>query len=359
MNHRRKRPPRISPFNKREKLDSPHKLRVRKKRSSRLPLVSVVGIRSHKITETEETIFKELSAYFSPENIYYVIDATSHSKEEIKLLSSEYPNMIYFTKSSLESMELKHDFPKIGWRCGDYFYYFLQESVKADHYWLVESDVRFTFEDIASFFAPFEKINKDFIIPKFAKASRDWGWFQRGQQVAKDVYQGLFPITRVSFRFVEDLLKERQKLTKRFNDSDLEYHLWPNDESFVCTLAIRLSYSVLPMDIVQPNAFDFFSANRPYLYASAKKHLPENSVIHPALDEDAFFVSLKQKMNSPKNWESLVPILQTSLLGLATQELEQVKAIVTQTIEKKIDQNHLMLKRFHASPHNKEVRHGS
>lgn len=301
---------------------------------------SVVGVRSHKISGPENILCEELSLHFGAENVFYVIDATPYDADQIKDMNEKYTNIIYFSRQSLIRKHLKHDLPSVGWLCGDYFYYFLKEAVEADYYWLIEPDVRFTFNHLDDLFIPFEKVTEDLIMPYFGERKNGWFWYTNGKILADKVFGGAFPITRMSSSLIQDLLFKRQELTVMFEEKGLAPDLWPNDESFSATVAVAQGFYAKAMESCMPGLFKHFSTANPYLFPSAAKHLSHNAIIHPAMERNEFLLSFRKKLNKKMNWQSLDPILKTSLLGLSEKELKEVKAIAAQTLERKINQLH-------------------
>ncbi len=288
---------------------------------------TVVGIRTHKISNQEIRLFQQLIPYFGKENIYFIVDAMAYDNNEIKSLVEKY-NIIYFTQESLNKMELKSDFPKVGWRCGDYFYYYFKEKVLAEYYWLIEPDVYFMFDEINLFFNKFEQYTDDLIMPNFSKSSRNWRWYEPGYLVDETVYQGRYPITRVSDKLIDKMLIKRKLLTRRFFEEKLDWNMWPNDESLTATLAKKFDFSVVSMNEIYPSAFSHFSTAKPYYLANINGYIENNSIVHPALDKDDFYPSFKGKLSIESLWNRIEMRLETALLGANTMEMEKIKNIV-------------------------------
>ncbi len=124
--------------------------------------------------------------------------------------------------------------PRAGWLCGDYFYYAVRRARPGyRHYWMVEPDLRIHAEDLAAFFRSFEKEKVDLLAVKLSPREPDWNWHATMADRYAAVHGCVFPITRLSGRAIDHLLKARRAASPGM-DLSLRF-AWPNDEAFVAT----------------------------------------------------------------------------------------------------------------------------
>lgn len=237
---------------------------------------SCIGIRTHGYGVAEERLYSQLLTYFAADRIFFVIDET---KAPIAL-----PDNLQKVSLSSEFIQAKGLFAahaKIGWLCGDYFYYALREAASFEHYWLVEPDVAFVGSN-KEFFGPLEATMEDFVAARLDKAPPTWGWYRCGKKISPEVYQCIFPLTRLSGAHIDRLLVERMSLSERFVREKVPDQLWPNDESFVATASKKLGASCVNIKDVSAWNFELFSTAKPL--AEDLMHLvADRSVVHPVL----------------------------------------------------------------------------
>ena len=119
------------------------------------------------------------------------------------------------------------------WQCGDYAYYLARRRFpKAEFFWMIEYDVRFTGASLSSFFTFFAAHDTvDFLAADVRPAELTWHW--TASCLAKNArpYRCLFPVTRLSARAIDALLQKRLAHSR----SGSRRVLWPNDEGMVAT----------------------------------------------------------------------------------------------------------------------------
>lgn len=238
-----------------------------------------VGIRTHRFGQAERDLYESLSQYFSPEEIYILMDET---KSPVSVQDPKYQKLS-INKMNLRALSLHTEHHRLGWLCGDYPYYILRQQVSADYYWLIEPDVRFTYDDSGGFFGKFSGVFADFMAYGFRKKSKDWPWYRRVEMLSPQVYGCAFPVTRLSGRAIDFLLSERQKLR------DLDPDSYPNDESFVSTVLMGAGFSCEPLERYSPDSFANFSVHHAYYWPEAARSLPRGLVVHSALDRENFY----------------------------------------------------------------------
>jgi hypothetical protein len=148
---------------------------------------------------------------------------------------------VSMTAQSLARLGL-YPHERVGWQCGDYCYYHLQEALPGyRHYWLIEPDVLFDLEEPAGFFALFAEAPQDFLATRFGPRGEGWSWTPPIRHRGLPVYGCLFPVTRLSARAIEYLRARRVADTAAADDK--KGANWPNDESFVASHLIAAGYA--------------------------------------------------------------------------------------------------------------------
>lgn len=252
-----------------------------------MELKHVIGIRTHKWSDREKIVYEKICDVFSSENIFFVIDETKSIVDipfdfnkislDIGFLNSQSVLSIHPNKRSL------------CWLCGDYFYYALQNNVKADFYWLIEPDVDFTFNDLNCFFDAFSNVNSDAILYGYKEAIDSWMWKESGKLINPEVYKTFFPISRLSSNAITLCKKERIELTKNLYKKEYPIHLYPNDEVLVATTARKYHLSVTDFKSIFPHSFDYFTYNSKIsIYPGFETVLPINQVVHPVRGNEDF-----------------------------------------------------------------------
>ena len=297
-----------------------------------------VGIRTHRFGEPERTLHRVLAQYFDPADIFIVVDETRQTVS----VPDEY-HKVGFDRRALAELALFSDFDRIGWLCGDYFYYFLHREARADAYWLIEPDVRFTHADVGTFFRPYESLEFDFMAPRFGKMDATWGWHQRALQISHELYGCVYPITRITARAIECLLPARQDLTRQLAERGATWKDYPNDESFTATTAMQLGLDCADMVATDRDAFTHFSVHSPYLWDIAQTGIRPGKVVHPALTGEDFWLGLDKKLGALFNRSELRPLMEAATAGGSAEHSTRVREAVLQAAMRWLD-------RFDRSP---------
>jgi len=279
-----------------------------------------VGIRTHRFGQAEQDLYRSLSHYFPQNDIFIVVDETRGVVDVPPIY-----NKIGFSRDSLNQLSLFGQDPKIGWLCGDYFYYFLHEHIRADAYWLIEPDVRFTFKNVDEFFRLFELERADVLLTKFGRRQPQWPWYRTALQISDAVYGCAFPLSRLSGRAIELLLRERQKLSANLLEHDSAGKNYPNDEAFVATASMKMGLSCVSLSDQYKNIFTHFSVYFPYLWPGAEKDIPVGKVVHPALIESDFWPVFNKKINSALNRSDMLVLVNAASTGLEGKDVELVR----------------------------------
>ncbi|WGE87424.1 hypothetical protein NYR88_09780 [Actinobacillus equuli subsp. haemolyticus] len=268
---------------------------------------TVIGIRTHQWTINEERLYKQLEEYFKSENIYFIVDET---KEIIQF--PQYINKIPLNKELLTKTKIlsNHPNPKgLGRLCGDYFYYAFRRNIQADYYWLIESDVDFTFPNLGNFFQKFEQIEDDALLYNFGPAMDSWAWTQRGQLIAPSVYQAFFPLSRLSGKAIDSCLIERQKLTHHFIENKVDLYQYPNDESLVATAVMKANLKVAKLNDFWKDCFKFFTYRNQIIIPNAKNLIEKNQVLHPSRSPETFANTLNHEIVNLLSTSKSIPDL--------------------------------------------------
>jgi hypothetical protein len=282
-----------------------------------------VGIRTHKFGAAEQDLYRSLRHFFPQTDIFVVVDETSGPVDVPPVY-----NKIGFNKDSLSRLSLFSEFKRIGWLCGDYFYYFLHEEVRADTYWLVEPDVRFTFHNVDEFFKLYEEEGADVLLADFERRGAQWPWHSLGLQISDSIYGCAFPLSRLSGRAIELLLKERQAISSNLASRSGTWKDYPNDEVFVATAAMKLGLVCADLSRSRADLFTHFSVFFPYLWPDAQKAIPEGKVVHPALMKNEFWPAFNKKLNRTLKKSDLSRLLDTASAGMDAQDRELLKNAV-------------------------------
>lgn len=287
-----------------------------------------IGIRTHRFGQAEQDLYASLNQYFAPKDIFVVVDETRGAVE----VPSSF-NKIGFNRDTLNDLGLFSKFNKIGWLCGDYFYYVMHRVVGADAYWLVEPDVRFTFRTMDEFFGLFADDNSDLLLTKFGKREPRWGWYRTAQQISSEVYGCAFPLSRSSRQAVERLLAERQQLTLKLQEDHGTWKDYPNDEAFVATAGVKLGLTCSDFRKRCAKGFSHFSVQYPYLWPAAKADISSGKVVHPALLEKDFWVGIDRKIQAVLSRSELGGLIRAACTGGDAGHSRQVRAAVLSGFE--------------------------
>ena len=168
------------------------------------------------------------------------------------------------------------------WRCGDYgLYLAMSRYPDVEQFWLVEYDVRIRVRgSLSDFFASFDESRADLIAPLVSERDASWWWYPTMQAGSQPVWGCLFPLLRVSSALLRDALQARKDQAK----SPVYRLFWPNDESFLATIAARRAFIVQDLNDVRPcYTAESFSFERPWSGVELEHADLDDLVYHPVL----------------------------------------------------------------------------
>lgn len=241
-------------------------------------LKTVIGLRTHKWGEFEKEIYNYLITYFGKNNVYIVMDETQNHVEV-----SSYYNKISISKEYLKQqslLEYTSNSRGLLWLCGDYFYYALSNQVDADYYWLIETDVRFTFNNASDFFNKFSENDHDALLCRFSSATDDWYWSKHAKLINFKPHKCFFPLSRLSRKAINYCLQERRRLTSKCIKGN-SIDLYPNDEALVATVMYQHKLSVQSITDEFHDWFQYFTYTNMILHDNYLEKFPRNKVLHP------------------------------------------------------------------------------
>jgi hypothetical protein len=230
------------------------------------------------------------------------------SGREVLLVCDETKNVVdvpaQYKKVSLQRAVLEADGIYVpddfGWRCGDYSYYAARRAY-ADFtaYWLIETDVVLKFDDLSTFFDHFPPADEVALLaPGLFKSGPNAFWYKSMAPFSSNVHGCMFPITRLSGRAIDYLMRERAAISPKFLELDAASATrlsWPNDEAFVTTRLMEAGY--VCRDI---NSFGerFYSSGTFWVGAPASakqvKALPnDGKIYHPVHGGGGFLSKMK------------------------------------------------------------------
>jgi hypothetical protein len=188
--------------------------------------------------------------------------------------------------------------PRIFWRCGDYSLFAARQLMpNKDFFWMIEPDVRLSFDDFTQFFDHFDAhCAADFVAARLAPAAPDWDWAPSVGGRYASVWQCLFPLVRLSGKAIDFLLEQRRADTAARGDKDPDS--WPNDEAFTATTLANNGFSLADF-----NEFGtFYSAETlsfwsPIAESAFRAKPPDGMIHHPVLSgrrlfEKLFYIAL-------------------------------------------------------------------
>ncbi|MBM7642710.1 hypothetical protein [Streptococcus loxodontisalivarius] len=256
---------------------------------------TVLGIRTHKWDANVSRAFEELSAYFSPEDIYVICDELAGQS----LMLPQGINKISLSREFVENSGLKSSYKgldqedwynpakhKPGWLCGDYFYYAFQQAVDADFYWLFEADVYLTPSMRKVFFERLDSLKSDALLSYFAPANESWYWKPKMEYFEDKVYKTYFPFSRLSAKAVACCLAERRRISQRFREEKLDDVYYPNDESLVATTLAKYGLDVVDLRACfEADVFQHFSIKSTVFTSIDDELDKECHIIHPYIGD--------------------------------------------------------------------------
>lgn len=213
---------------------------------------------------------------------------------------------VSMTKDWLQENGLRVDEPKLGWLCGDYFFYVMRKSYPDyDGYWLVEDDALIIHDRLKELlFQCFEQ-PVDFMAMRFNKRSSAWRWTDSVKSLLSvdEVLGCMFPMVYASGRFCDKALEKRQVLSEEFANNKGLNLLYPNDESFMMNFLDRKEFIYKRLEDVygKPLTTKFRSSSQKHLYTfDADFDLNDQDIFgfyHPVVIKqnlfDSFFRQIK------------------------------------------------------------------
>ncbi len=204
----------------------------------------LIVIRTHFYCEATDRLYKYLKET-SKRDVVLICDET-HGTIDVGPGKAK----LSISENSAKEMGL-HVPKKFGWLCGDYSLYAAAELLSAyDRYWLVESDVRISFDMSAQFFDSFFCDSTDFLAFHIFKAQDNWFWYKPMCYFEREVYACLFPvvgISRSAIRFAFERRKEMSACFEAVVPRD-EVRRWPNDESFLTSTLMNNGFKCQNLD---------------------------------------------------------------------------------------------------------------
>ena len=256
---------------------------------------SAFVIRTHKFTEREKLLYEYASKYFGESNTFI---ACNTSKKNI-IIPDKYNKVIFNETKILNDIGLFWH-PDWSWRCGDYCYYALYNSLdKYEYIWLCEPDVYFCNDNSIDFFKAFENNNNDFLALRYGKARENSYFFPTSKVLEGVPMICLFGFTRIKTSVIKTLLEKRVELSLSFLNKKFPPNQYPNDEIFVSTTLKRMNYNISKIEDYTSFDTRLFTAdeNEAMILEEAKK-IKGNFIIHPVLDEEVFLDKKIKRFNS-------------------------------------------------------------
>lgn len=252
---------------------------------------SAFAIRTHTFLEKEKRLYEYAVKYFGASNTFIACNTT---KNDIKI-PDQYNNITFNEEKILNDSGLfwHSDW---SWRCGDYWYYALYNSLDNYEYiWLCEPDVYFCNRDALDFFKHFENINADFLSFGYGKALERLHFFNTSGVLEGTPMSCLFCCTRIKTTLLKTLFEKRVQLSLSFLNKKYEPYLYPNDEIFFSTTIKMLNYKIARMEDLTSFDSRLYTADEDQaMTLEDAKKIKGNFIIHPVQEEDVF---LQKKIN--------------------------------------------------------------
>lgn len=190
----------------------------------------------------------------------FVVDETKHE------VSTGFFDKISFDSARLHQLGLFQSHSKIGWLCGDYFYYMMAlDRPNYSGYWLIEDDAFVSADDLVGLLSKPLTDGIDFVAHHLAPANGKFltGWAASMQHAVGSpdpLLKCLFCITYMSKALVMDCLRYRKDMSKKYmtNEIDKFQYPFPNDESHAANIPSRGKFNFAAMKDVYPNMCDDF-----------------------------------------------------------------------------------------------------
>jgi len=194
-----------------------------------------------------------------------------------------------------------HDF---AWRCGDYGLYLARRRFpQVEHFWMIETDVRFYGPGASGFFRFFDdKKDVDFLAADLRPSDASWYW--NGMALARNArpFRCLFPVTRLSSGAIDAAFKHRVTQGKKVR----RRVVWPNDEALVATTLMNEGFRCHDFNDFGETFYspETFYYGRPLDGDHFEPALQSVQMIHPILFGEEYIakVSLLEKPAPAEPW---------------------------------------------------------
>lgn len=285
----------------------------------------VIGIRCHNFGESEQFLYTVLLEYFQASEVFFIVDEIQESKAFPANLNKISLNLTFIESNSLYRAD------QIAWACGDYFYYAFSQVVKADFYWLIESDVLLNLDSVEDFFGFFAKNYTDALVTHFALASQGWTWYESAKCLLDPPYTCFFPLTRLSKKAIDITFAKRQAISFDFL-AERKLAQFPNDEALLANAL--MAHGIEPVNLTDyfPNNFDEFSSG-PFKNKELSTKYAKNQIVHPVKNPD-FYTGVFKKNIDLMFDKSLARMLANT--SLDDQELKAVQNYALELFNKRL-----------------------
>ena len=112
----------------------------------------------------------------------------------------------------------------------------------------------------------------------------------------------IFPFTRLKADKIKTLYEERKKFSIDFINNRKSENNFPNDESFICTMANKLNYSCGSLEKITSINFKLFTAFHDQAFLDEDvRSIKGNFILHPVLEQSDFIDKKIKKFESMLN----------------------------------------------------------
>jgi hypothetical protein len=197
-----------------------------------------------------------------------------------------------------------HDF---AWRCGDYGLYLARRRFpEVEHFWMIESDVRFCGPGASELFRFFDDKNDiDFLAADLRPSDASWYWNGMALACNTRPFRCLFPVTRLSSGAIDAAFKRRVTHSKQIR----RRVVWPNDEALVATTLMNENFRCYDFNDFGTAFYspETFYHGRPIDGDHFAPALESAQMIHPILFGEEYLVkvALLEKQIPAEPWFTL------------------------------------------------------